>query len=245
MLAWICTWFLSQINTGTEWCLTALLRLGLAGRQTLTSCATPGQPNFCICTKYICTVLAHATRQCCRLVQTRLVARSLGCSLHSCVRAHTHARTGHAMSSLCCVARFFSATEAVNNTVQHIRTSLRCRVKFGAFYEYLASHQDHFDRIATGHYAKIIRSDDPDEPVRLALVPDAVKDQTYFLAHLTQQQLSKVMFPLGQFTKVLSLCRYLQRIFRSIYLGVACNNICYKPELREASAMQTALIAAS
>lgn len=88
-------------------------------------------------------------------------------------------------------------------TDQHIRASLHCRVKFGAFYEYLASHQDYnFDRIASGHYAKIIRSEDPDELVRLALAPDAVKDQTYFLAHLSQHQLSKVMFPLGQFTKV-------------------------------------------
>lgn len=77
------------------------------------------------------------------------------------------------------------------------------RVKFGAFYEYLASHQDHkFDRIASGHYARIIRGDDPDEPVRLALAPDAVKDQTYFLAHLTQAQLSRVMFPLGSLNKV-------------------------------------------
>lgn len=81
--------------------------------------------------------------------------------------------------------------------------SLSCRVKFGAFYEYLASQQEHnFDRIASGHYARIIRGEDPAEPVRLALAPDAIKDQTYFLAHLTQNQLSKVMFPLGHFNKV-------------------------------------------
>lgn len=80
---------------------------------------------------------------------------------------------------------------------------LCCRVKFGAFYEYLAKQQtDSFDRIASGHYARIIRADDPDEPVRLALAPDAVKDQTYFLAHLSQDQLSKVIFPLGHLTKV-------------------------------------------
>ena len=80
------------------------------------------------------------------------------------------------------------------------------RVKFGAFYEYLDSLEEHnFDRIASGHYARIIRSDDPDDPVQLALAPDAVKDQTYFLAHLTQAQLSRVMFPLGHFNKVLSL----------------------------------------
>ncbi len=83
-----------------------------------------------------------------------------------------------------------------------------CRVKFGAFYEYLAIHQDHkFDRIASGHYARIIRGDDADESVRLALAPDAVKDQTYFLAHLTQSQLSRVMFPLGSLNKVCAVLR--------------------------------------
>jgi tRNA-specific 2-thiouridylase len=35
----------------------------------------------------------------------------------------------------------------------------------------------------------------------LALTPDAVKDQTYFLAHLSQAQLSRAIFPLGGLTK--------------------------------------------
>jgi hypothetical protein len=39
------------------------------------------------------------------------------------------------------------------------------------------------------------------EHVQLRLTRDDVKDQTYFLAHLTQQQLSRVMFPLGPLTK--------------------------------------------
>lgn len=79
-----------------------------------------------------------------------------------------------------------------------------CRVKFGAFYEFLeAEHGAKFDRIASGHYARIVR--DPQNrsaPVQLALTPDPVKDQTYFLAHLSQQQLSRTIFPLGPLTKV-------------------------------------------
>lgn len=39
------------------------------------------------------------------------------------------------------------------------------------------------------------------EVARLLMVPDAVKDQTYFLASLSPAQLSRCMFPLGAFTK--------------------------------------------
>jgi tRNA-specific 2-thiouridylase len=35
----------------------------------------------------------------------------------------------------------------------------------------------------------------------LRLTPDAVKDQTYFLANLSAGQLARCMFPLGPFTK--------------------------------------------
>ncbi len=82
------------------------------------------------------------------------------------------------------------------------------RVKFGAFYEYLeAEHGAGFDRIASGHYARVIRDpSDPGAAVKLALTPDPVKDQTYFLAHLTQQQLSRTIFPLGTLTKVGEPC---------------------------------------
>ena len=38
--------------------------------------------------------------------------------------------------------------------------------------------------------------------VLLALTPDAVKDQTYFLAHLSRQQMRRTMFPLAGLTKL-------------------------------------------
>lgn len=89
------------------------------------------------------------------------------------------------------------------------------RVKFGAFFEYLSKHDSGFDRVASGHYARVKRvlidEDSPSEPrdhvethcrdVSLCLTPDAVKDQTYFLANLSQDQLQKVLFPLGTLTK--------------------------------------------
>jgi tRNA-specific 2-thiouridylase len=68
-------------------------------------------------------------------------------------------------------------------------------IKFGAFEERFGNQ---FDRISTGHYARILEKNG--QPY-LGLAADLVKDQTYFLAHITQQQLQKLMFPLGNITK--------------------------------------------
>lgn len=69
------------------------------------------------------------------------------------------------------------------------------QVKFGAFYELFACD---FDAIATGHYAQTHSNGGV---THLYQSPDAVKDQTYFLARLTQQQLQKALFPIGHMTK--------------------------------------------
>ena len=82
-------------------------------------------------------------------------------------------------------------------------TSLPCRVKFGAFLDHLeTNHKEKFDRVASGHYARLVRGLDREEPVSLHMTPDVIKDQTYFLASLSQEQLSRVMFPIGSLTKV-------------------------------------------
>jgi tRNA-5-taurinomethyluridine 2-sulfurtransferase len=113
------------------------------------------------------------------------------------------------------------------------------RVKFGAFFEYLQTHPAQFDRVATGHYARVhsqprlyakssseasaetsapeqalwthhsdsssdtIDAEIQHQPgkVQLMLTPDSWKDQTYFLANLSQQQLHRVLLPLGHLTK--------------------------------------------
>ena len=54
-------------------------------------------------------------------------------------------------------------------------------------------------RIATGHYARVVR--DEGGRVRLLKALDAGKDQSYFLHRLTQQQLARVLFPLGELQK--------------------------------------------
>lgn len=69
------------------------------------------------------------------------------------------------------------------------------QVKFGAFYDAIG---DRFEKIATGHYAQV---EERDGLFHLMCAPDLVKDQTYFLSQLTQQQLSKAMFPIGHLQK--------------------------------------------
>ena len=55
------------------------------------------------------------------------------------------------------------------------------------------------DFLATGHYARTRRT--ADGKVQLLRGVDDNKDQTYFLNQLSQSQLEKVLFPLGELTK--------------------------------------------
>jgi tRNA-specific 2-thiouridylase len=56
------------------------------------------------------------------------------------------------------------------------------------------------DRIATGHYARVSR-DHRTGRWQLGRAADQSKDQTYFLFGLTQEQLSRTWFPLGDLDK--------------------------------------------
>ena len=69
-------------------------------------------------------------------------------------------------------------------------------IKFNAFLDFaLKSGADH---LATGHYARLARES---SGVRLLKGVDGGKDQTYFLAGLTQAQLDRAMFPIGGLKK--------------------------------------------
>lgn len=71
------------------------------------------------------------------------------------------------------------------------------KIKWGKLLDYALS-QLNCDYIATGHYASI-----REEGGRYKLFPakDTKKDQLYFLYALTQEQLSKTIFPLSNLTK--------------------------------------------
>ena len=67
---------------------------------------------------------------------------------------------------------------------------LKCAEKLGA------------DYVATGHYCRKETIEGADGPVhRILAGSDPNKDQSYFLCQLTQTQLSKAMFPIGDIVK--------------------------------------------
>lgn len=69
------------------------------------------------------------------------------------------------------------------------------RIKFGAFWDAIG---DGYTSIATGHYAQV---EERNGEAYLKRTPDLVKDQTYFLSQLSQSQLSRVLFPIGLYSK--------------------------------------------
>lgn len=83
------------------------------------------------------------------------------------------------------------------------------------------------ERIATGHYARITR-DPATGRHELRRGADPAKDQTYFLFGLTQRQLSRTLFPLGEMTKP-----EVRKLARTFALPVAgkddSQEICFVP----------------
>lgn len=69
------------------------------------------------------------------------------------------------------------------------------QIKFGLFFDHIDAS---YEKVASGHYARVEKIEDT---FHLMRSPDAVKDQTYFLAYLNQKQLSRASFPIGHLTK--------------------------------------------
>lgn len=59
------------------------------------------------------------------------------------------------------------------------------------------------DKVATGHYARVSSfiNEEGEEVYELLAGKDNNKDQSYFLCQLSQEQLSKALFPIGELTK--------------------------------------------
>ncbi len=71
------------------------------------------------------------------------------------------------------------------------------QIKFGKLLDAAATLG--YDRLATGHYARICQTDDGRYLLRQA--KDKTKDQSYFLWSLSPNALSRVLFPLGELSK--------------------------------------------
>jgi len=72
-------------------------------------------------------------------------------------------------------------------------------IKFGVLLDYL--RKKGFDFMATGHYAQLELSKDKNDIYHLLKAKDSLKDQSYFLYNLTQDQLSHLLFPVGGYFK--------------------------------------------
>lgn len=71
-------------------------------------------------------------------------------------------------------------------------------MKFGVMCDKALAQGIQFDYFATGHYARITKRN---EKYVLQKGIDEKKDQSYFLYRLSQKQLSRLLLPLGSFTK--------------------------------------------
>lgn len=70
------------------------------------------------------------------------------------------------------------------------------KIKFGSLFDIAKEYG--CDKIATGHYARIVFENGEHHLYKAA---DRKKDQSYFLYGLGTEKLSKVLFPLGELTK--------------------------------------------
>ncbi len=94
------------------------------------------------------------------------------------------------------VVAYFSASYRAGRTPN---PCLFCNplIKFGHLWSHAARLGADF--LATGHYARILQSSDG--RYHLLRGADPLKDQSYFLARLSPDQLARTQFPLGNITK--------------------------------------------
>jgi len=104
--------------------------------------------------------------------------------------------------------------------------SCNSRLKFASLDKLAASLG--CDKVATGHYARV-EYDEAAKRYRLYRGRNLQKDQSYFLWELTQDQLSRAMFPLGEMSKP-----EVREVAREHSLAVAekseSQEICFVPD---------------
>ena len=102
------------------------------------------------------------------------------------------------------------------------------KVKFRALYEYAKEHG--FDKIATGHYAKILEREKDGAIVPcIAKSLDTGKDQSYMLYRLPAEIISDLILPLGDMTKD-AVKEELARLDMSDLIKKDSQEICFLPD---------------
>ncbi|WP_457576306.1 tRNA 2-thiouridine(34) synthase MnmA [Desulfomarina sp.] len=94
-------------------------------------------------------------------------------------------------------------------------------IKFGLFFDRIMAHG--MDRTATGHYANLVCVDGI---YHLHCGTDRSKDQSYFLSRLDQQQLGRVIFPLGGMEKEQTY-RLVEKHGFSDFRGLESQDVCF------------------
>lgn len=94
-------------------------------------------------------------------------------------------------------------------------------IKFGLFMEAILARG--MDAMATGHYARIEKDGDI---CQLCKGSDPAKDQSYFLARLNQQQLSRALFPLGEQNKE-DIYQFVEEQGFSDFRGQESQDVCF------------------
>jgi len=97
-------------------------------------------------------------------------------------------------------------------------------IKFGILLDYIKKKG--YDYLATGHYVGV-RKDKKN--YRLLAGADKTKDQSYFLYNLNQEQLSHLLFPLGQYEKkdIISMAK---KMGLPVATRPESQEICFFPE---------------
>jgi len=125
------------------------------------------------------------------LAHTAALARRLGLEHHIVPLAAEYRRL---------VLDYFTAEYLAGRTPNPCVVCNRA-IKFGLLPERLRAAGVEFDAFATGHYARVGRN--PQTGLfDLRRGADRLKDQSYFLFYLNQQQLGRLILPLGDMTKV-------------------------------------------
>ena len=106
-------------------------------------------------------------------------------------------------------------------------------IKFGLFMNSILAHN--MEKIATGHYARIIKEGDL---YKLHCGADPKKDQSYFLSRLTQQQLSRIIFPLGEQSKQ-ETYEFVEQHGFNDFRGLESQDVCFLEDKNVGSYLKT------